>query len=81
MWDEGIGLPDNAAFSSANGHWYNMRKTGHTEVSCGFAFGVGGKVWMNQDFTASRPASVPQTCSCASVGASDGCGGTCLAPP
>lgn len=81
MWDEGQGMPSNATYTTANGHWYNMRNSAFTQVSCGFAFDNRGHVWMNQDFTATRPAAVAQTCSCSAVGASDGCGGVCAAAP
>lgn len=81
MWDEGIGMAANAAYTSANGHWHNMRNSAFTQASCGFAFDDRGRVWMNQDFSAGRPASVPQTCTCSMVGASDGCGATCVAGP
>lgn len=82
MWDEGIGLPDNAAYTTADGHWWNMRNATSAWVSCGFAFDAAGTVWMNQDFASGRLASVPATCSCAgeNVGDGDGCGGTCVAP-
>lgn len=81
MWDEGTGMPGNAAYTSANGHWFNMRSSTFTQVSCGFAFDESGHVWMNQDFSAGRPASVAQTCSCGAVGSADGCGATCVAGP
>lgn len=81
MWDEGTGMPSNAAYTSANGHWYNMRSSAFTQVSCGFAFDSRGRVWMNQDFSAGRPASVAQTCACTAAGAPDGCGATCVAGP
>ncbi|MBL8685128.1 MAG: hypothetical protein JNK05_38480 [Myxococcales bacterium] len=81
MWDEGIGMPSNAAYTSANGHWYNMRNSAFTQVSCGFAFDNRGRVWMNQDFSGGRPASVAQRCACTASGAPDGCGGTCVAGP
>lgn len=80
MWDEGIGLPDNASFTSSNGHWYNMRRAASVYAQCGFAFTASGRVWMNQDYLSS-PGQVPLTCSCAgkSIGDPDGCGGTCVA--
>lgn len=81
MWDEGVGQPNNAPFSTAIGHWFNMRNSALTQVSCGFAFDDRGRVWMTQDFSGARPASVAQTCSCATVGGDDGCGGVCVAPP
>lgn len=81
MWDEGIGMPNNATFTSANGHWFNMRSSAFTQVSCGFGFDDRGRVWMNQDFSAGRPASVAQLCSCGAVGAADGCGATCVSGP
>jgi hypothetical protein len=82
MWDEGVGLPDNAASTPANGHWWNMRRASSTWVFCGFAFDVAGTVWMNQDFATGRADTVPSTCSCAgkNVGDGDDCGGTCVAP-
>jgi hypothetical protein len=82
MWDEGIGLPDNAAFTQADGDWWNMRNANYAWAHCGFGFDAAGTVWMNQDFDNSRVATVPITCSCAgeNVGDSDGCGGTCVAP-
>jgi len=80
MWDEGEGLPDNAAFSASNGHWYNMRRADAHYAECGFAYTANGAVWMNQDFMGST-SQVPTTCSCdgANVGDPDGCGGTCVA--
>lgn len=81
MWDEGIGMPSNATFTAANGHWFNMRSSAFTQVSCGFGFDDRGRVWMNQDFSAGRPGSVAQTCSCGAVGSADGCGATCVAGP
>jgi hypothetical protein len=80
MWDEGIGLSDNASFTQANGHWFNMRNSRLTQVFCGFAFTSGGTVWMNQDFSGTRPSQVPATCTCSAAGAADGCGRTCVAP-
>lgn len=75
MWDEGIGLADNAGFTSANGHWYNMRSTSNTWASCSFAFTSDGGLWMNQDFFS---ASSGTACSCPGAGGtSDSCGGTC----
>jgi hypothetical protein len=81
MWDEGVGQPNNAPFSTAIGHWFTMRNSALTQVSCGFAFDDRGRVWMTQDFSGARPASVAQTCSCVTVGGDDGCGGVCVAPP
>jgi hypothetical protein len=81
LWDEGVGQPNNAPFSTAIGHWFTMRNSALTQVSCGFAFDDRGRVWMTQDFSGARPASVAQTCSCVTVGGDDGCGGVCVAPP
>jgi hypothetical protein len=80
MWDEGIGLPDNAPFTSSDGHWYNMRNAGYGFAHCGFAYNTGGGLWMNQDFTGSAPAGAPLTCSCVgkNIGDPDGCGRTCV---
>jgi hypothetical protein len=80
MWDEGTELPDNTAYSSAVGHWYNMRNSQFGYASCGFAFSSANVVWMNQDFTGGQPSGVPVTCSCAGkqVGDPDGCGRTCV---
>lgn len=74
MWDEGQGLADNAAFTSANGHWYNMRANNNIWASCSFAFTSDGGLWMNQDFfTAGQ-----NTCACpGAAGTSDSCSGTC----
>jgi len=75
MWDEGQGLADNAAFTSANGHWYNMRSSGNIWASCSFAFTSAGGLWMNQDFFSSSSGT---PCSCpGAAGTSDSCGGTC----
>jgi hypothetical protein len=79
MWDEGIGLPDNAPFTSSNGHWHNMRRATNLYAQCGFAFTANGRVWMNQDFMWG-PGQVPLTCSCEgrNPGDPDGCGGLCV---
>lgn len=76
MWDEGIGQPNNPAWSPPIGHWLNMRSTSSNSVSCGFSFRTDGGVWMNQDFFYSVAA---QGCNCTNVpvGSNDGCGGVC----
>ena len=80
MWDEGIGLPDNAPFTGANGHWHNMRNQNLHYAHCGFGFSAGGVVWMNQDFSGGAPGGVSLVCSCAgkNIGDPDGCGGLCV---
>ncbi|KAI9023920.1 hypothetical protein DFJ74DRAFT_666612 [Hyaloraphidium curvatum] len=79
QWDTGKGQAANAAKTTANAFWHNMRNSAFTQVSCGFAWSTSNNVWMTQDFSASRASGVSQDCSCTSVGGSDGCGGTCVA--
>jgi len=71
MWDEGI-------TPGQKGHWQTMRSPNYQYASCGFAWAEDGQLSMNQDFYSSM---VSNQCSCKdkTAGASDGCGGTCVA--